>query len=801
MQLSLNWLAQHVDLEGLDPEEIARQLTLKTALIEGLRDQRAAIAGVVVGEVVTCRPHPGADRLRLCTVAFGGERPAAVVCGAPNVAAGQKVLFAPVGTSLPNGVKLKAAKIRGEVSEGMICAEDELGLGPEHDGILVLGPAHEPGTPATRLPDLADVVLEIDNKSVTHRPDLWGHYGFARELAAIFGRKLRPLELDAELAAGDEGPAIELEPGCGCPLYAGLCVDDVVSRSPDWLRFRLIACGLRPRNLLVDLSNYVMLELGQPTHPFDRDALAGGRIVVRRARPGETLTTLDGVARALTAQDCVIADGERAVALAGIMGGSETEVSDGTRQVFLESAAFDPIGVRRSSSRLGLRTDALARFEKGLDPALVPAALRRYALLLRRLRPSAVVAQHYRQTGAAAAPATTIALSGARLRRHLGAEIPDTEIQARLESIGCTVRAADGRFEVGVPSWRSTKDVTIPEDLIEEVGRLAGYDRVPARQPVGPLRLGRRDALPAIEDRTRDALVAQAFMEVVSYSMVPDAVLATAGWPESVALPRLANPLQSDAARLRPSVAPGLLARLEGWLRHADEVSAFEVGRGYAVGAAGPSGPVEERREAVALLAWREPRDARDVVRALRAVAEETWGRLELPRTPLLSPWAPDAEAPWFHPRRSASLAAEAGGEPLAWLGAVSPNILAAFDVRGSAGLLRLDLARCVALAGGGARFRPIPRFPPVRIDLAFALPYSLPTEDVRAGIRAAGGKLLRGVEGFDVYRGAPLGADERSVAFHLVFQADDRTLTDAEVERVRGRIIEAAQALGAKLR
>ncbi|HVQ26636.1 MAG TPA: phenylalanine--tRNA ligase subunit beta, partial [Planctomycetota bacterium] len=202
MQLSLNWLAQHVDLEGLDPEEIARQLTLKTALIEGLRDQRAAIAGVVVGEVVTCRPHPGADRLRLCTVAFGGERPAAVVCGAPNVAAGQKVLFAPVGTSLPNGVKLKAAKIRGEVSEGMICAEDELGLGPEHDGILVLGPAHEPGTPATRLPDLADVVLEIDNKSVTHRPDLWGHYGFARELAAIFGRKLRPLELDAELAAG-----------------------------------------------------------------------------------------------------------------------------------------------------------------------------------------------------------------------------------------------------------------------------------------------------------------------------------------------------------------------------------------------------------------------------------------------------------------------------------------------------------------------------------------------------------------------------------------------------------------------
>jgi phenylalanyl-tRNA synthetase beta chain len=575
----------------------------------------------------------------------------------------------------------------------------------------------------------------------------------------------------------------------------------VVSRSPDWLRFRLIACGLRPRNLLVDLSNYVMLELGQPTHPFDRDALAGGRIVVRGARPGETLTTLDGVARALTAQDCVIADGERAVALAGIMGGSETEVSDGTRQVFLESAAFDPIacGAARAGWACGRTRSRASR--RGSIPRSCRPRCGATRCCCGGLRPSAVVAQHLpadgRRGGAGdddrAERRAAAAASGRRDPRHgdPGASGVDRLHGAR------DGRALRGRrAELALDQGRHD-----PEDLIEEVGRLAGYDRVPARQPVGPLRLGRTDALPAIEDRTRDALVAQAFMEVVSYSMVPDAVLATAGWPESVALPRLANPLQSDAARLRPSVAPGLLARLEGWLRHADEVSAFEVGRGYAVGAAGPSGPVEERREAVALLAWREPRDARDVVRALRAVAEETWGRLELPRTPVLSPWTPDAEAPWFHPRRSASLAAEAGGEPLAWLGAVSPNILAAFDVRGSAGLLRLDLARCVALAGGGARFRPIPRFPPVRIDLAFALPYSLPTEDVRAGIRAAGGKLLRGVEGFDVYRGAPLGADERSVAFHLVFQADDRTLTDAEVERVRGRIIEAAQALGAKLR
>jgi phenylalanyl-tRNA synthetase beta chain len=255
MLLSLNWLADHVDLAGLDPERIARDLTLKTALIEGTRDQRAALAGVVVGEVLECRPHPGADRLSLCVVEHGGDRPAHVVCGAPNVAVGQRVLYAPVGTTLPNGLRLKAAKIRGETSEGMICAEDELALGPDHDGIVVLSGDPEPGMPGGALPGLADVILEIDNKSITHRPDLWGHRGFARELSAIFGRRLLPLELDGALGAGDEGPQITLAAGDGCPLYAGLCLEDGPSRSPDWMRLRLVACGVRPRALLVDLSN------------------------------------------------------------------------------------------------------------------------------------------------------------------------------------------------------------------------------------------------------------------------------------------------------------------------------------------------------------------------------------------------------------------------------------------------------------------------------------------------------------------------------------------------------------------
>jgi phenylalanyl-tRNA synthetase beta chain len=800
MRISLAWLSDHVDLSGLEPAGIAEALTLRTALIEGVLDQRAALAGVVVGRVLQRAPHPGADRLSLCTVDFGAAQPARVVCGAPNVAAGQAVFFAPVGTSLPNGVRLKAAKIRGELSEGMICAEDELALGPEHDGILVLPDALEPGQPAADVPGYADTVLEIDNKSITHRPDLWGHRGFARELAAIFGRELRDLPVEAALRAADHGPAIALEPGCGCPLYAGLLLEDEPRRSPDWLRFRLLACGLRPRNHLVDLSNYVMLDLGQPTHPFDADRLAGGRVAVRRARAGERLVTLDGEERVLEPADLVIADGERPVALAGILGGGNSEVTESTRRVFLESASFDATAVRRTSSRLGLRTDALARFEKALDPALVPLALQRYARLLRGLSPAARVAPGWREAGAARAPDVRLELSGAFVRVRLGAEVPDDSLERGLRSLGFGVEGlGQGRWTVAVPSWRATRDVARVEDLVEELGRIAGYERVPAAVPRGPLRCGRRDPVLVVEDRLRDALALRlAFTESIGYSVVSDADLSAAGWDavRAGALPRLRNPLQQDAARLRPSPVPGLLGRLEAWLRHEEAPRVFEVGRGYATG---PDGLVAERREVVALLAWSKPRDARDVVRELSGVGDEALGVLGHVRVGRRVA-APDVAGPWFHPRRCADLLL-ADGAPVGRLGAVAPGVLAALQVRGSAGLVVLDVDALAARPGMGVRYGLVSRFPPARIDLAFVVPYGIGVDSLREALRAAAPRTLHEVEAFDVYRGAPLADDERSLAFHLVFQAADRTLTDEEVEKARGRMVAAATALGCRLR
>ncbi len=799
MWLSLNWLADHVDLSGLDPEEIGTRLTMRTALIEAVVDQRAALDGVVVGEVLSCGPHPDADRLSVCMVEHGAGEPAHVVCGAPNVATGQKIIYAPVGTKLPNGLKLKKAKIRGLPSAGMICAEDEIGLGPEHDGIIVLDGELEPGRPIGEVSGLADVLFEIDNKSVTHRPDLWGHYGFARELAALYGRELRPLELATDLVPGDAGPAIELADPEGCPLYAGLCIDDVSRRSPDWMRFRLVACGMRPLGLLIDLSNYVMLELGQPTHPFDRDRLAGDRIEVRRASEGEVLRTLDDIDRRLTGEDVVIADGEQAVALAGIMGSASSEVQDGTSRVFLEAACFHPERVRRTSSRLGLRSEALARFEKSLDPALVEESLRRYAALVRRLSPEARIEPTFRIVGQAAAPETRIRFDAARATAVLGREVEDREITTTLGSVGFGVTAAGpGQFEVAVPSWRATRDVSIAEDLIEEVGRLAGYDAVPTVAPRGTVLVGRRDPVLELEDQLRDCLARDAaFTESLAYSMVDDGALTAVGWDAARTLPRLANPLQQDAARLRPSPAPGLLVRLEGWLRHGPEVRTFEIGRGYEPGE-GADGEVRESRQCVALYGRRREHAGPDVERVLRGVADAAVAALGRPR-PRLEAAAPPEHEPWFHPRRAARLLV--GDAPVGWLGTVSPEVLPRLGVDAHVGLLMLDLAGLAGVPSQPTRYVPIPRYPAARIDLAFLIGPGLTVEQVREAIQGAGKRTLVSVEPFDVYRGETLGEGERSVAFHLVFQAKDRTLTDDDVAAARERVVKAVAKLGASLR
>jgi len=798
MYLSLNLLGDHVDLSGLTPEQIAHDLTMRTALIEGFVDQRKSLEGVVVGEVLTCDRHPDADRLSVCTVNWGGEQAAHVVCGAPNVQTGQKIVYAPLKTLLPNGLKLKKAKIRGQISEGMICAEDEIALGPDHDGILVLDESLEPGTPLAELPGFCDVVFDIDNKSITHRPDLWGHRGFARELAAIYDRELRPLELYEGLEPGAEAPAIELEQGAGCPLYAGLCVDAEPTASPGWMRQRLVACGMRPISLAVDLSNYVMLELGQPTHPFDRDQLTDDRIVVRKAAEGEKIVTLDQIERTLGPDDMVIADGARAVAIAGVMGSATAEVGEDTKRLMLESASFDATVVRRTSSRLGLRSEALARFEKSLDPALVEEALGRYAWWLSQLDPQARIHSRYAVAGEARAPALSVALETSMVRSRLGLDVTNAEVESTLSSIGFEVRSSadPDSLIVDVPSWRATRDVSLAEDLVEEVGRLVGYDRIATPAPRGPLILGERDPRLMVEDGLRDAFAHRlGFAEIFDYSTLSDRLFQLMGQDGEQGRPRLTNALQQDAARLRPAVAPSLLGHLEAWLRHEPSPRCFEVGRGYALDADRQS---IERREVAALVGLRDRGDARDLVRVLRGALDVALTTVGCPPATYSVADRADGE-PWFHRHQTSS--ALVGEADVARLGVVAPEILERLGVEGMAALLVIDVDALVTTDRGSSHYRPIPRQPAAMFDLAFLAGYELSTDEISAAIRKAGPKTLRSVDAFDVYRSTGSTDDERSIAFHLVFQSNERTLTEKDLGKARERIVIAVEKLGARLR
>jgi phenylalanyl-tRNA synthetase beta chain len=386
MLISTQWLSRHVDLDGITPDELARELTLRTAEVEGLERFAEHLDSVVVGYVETRVPHPDADKLAVCTVNVGAEEPLQIVCGAPNVDAGQNVAVAQVGTVLPGDFKIKKAKIRGVESRGMICSVRELELGEDHDGIWVLPGELTPGEPVSTAMGLVDWVLEIDNKSLTHRPDLWGHRGIAAEVAAIFGRELKPLDTSLPATGDAESVAVSIE-DTACTRYMGLCVDNVrVEASPQWLQLLLLSVGQRPLDLLVDISNFVMLDLGQPNHLFDIAELSAG-VRVRMATEGESITTLDEEVRKLSPEDLLICSGDTPVALAGVMGGEASKVADGTTSLLLEVASFDATTIRRTATRVGLRSESSARFEKSLDPCLVPKAAGHLVRTLQSIQP------------------------------------------------------------------------------------------------------------------------------------------------------------------------------------------------------------------------------------------------------------------------------------------------------------------------------------------------------------------------------------------------------------------------------
>ena len=807
MRVPLSWLRDYVDIE-LTPEQLAERLTLLGMEVKGLERWGSDWQQVVIGELLTVAKHPRADRLSLTTVTLGSGEPLEIVCGATNIAPGQRIPVALPGAVLPGDRRIERTEKMGIVSNGMLCSGDELRLTADADGILIL-PADTPlGVPLADL--YGDVVLDVDVKP--NRGDVLSLVGLAREVSAVTGTPVRfpatePVEGDTPI---NDHLRVDVEEPTLCTRFVGRWVGGVTVRpSPDLVQMRLIAAGQRPVSNVVDVSNYVMLELGKPIHTFDAAAVRDGRLIVRLAREGERLETLDHVTRELTTDTLVIADPDGPSAIAGVMGGAASEISDATTDVVVESAIFDPISIRRTAFRTALRSEASLRFEKGQEHRLARLGADRTARLISEWA-GGTVAAGVVDTNPTEPPAATVAFRPSRVLRLIGMDLDPAEQQALLDRVGVTTTVAPAGMAITVsgppqplvvdpgdaevlvatvPSWR--RDLVIEADITEEVARVRGYERIPDILPDTPMPAYRHDPL-RLRDAVRATLVGAGVTEAVTFALVAPAMVERFGPAGDITVPGegepdgrpivVTNPLSSQHSVMRQSLVGSLLEVLEGNVRQGrPDVALFEIGKGY--------GAIEGDRThewwrlglvltgAAEIPAWNRPARPYDLDDA-KGLVELLAHRLGLPAVV----WEPRRDDPDLHPGRAAT--GSAGTDLRARVGELHPTVAADLETRGE----RIVVAE-LAIAGlsGGAPSVPHgatpSRHPSVERDLAVVVAVEQSAGAVAAAIRQHGGELLRGAALFDIYRGKPLADDERSLAYRLRFHAPDRTLADTDVD------------------
>jgi phenylalanyl-tRNA synthetase beta chain len=759
LRLPVSWLREYVDVKA-STEEIAARLAISTCeveriIVQGVADEEGNLGLFRVGRVVEAGKHPNADRLQLCRVDVGEGEPRQIVCGAWNFGEGATVAVALPGAVLPDGHALAEVELRGESSSGMILSERELDLGVDHSGILVLENGPEPGTTLVDVLPLSEQVLELE--TTPNRPDLLSIYGVAREVAAIFGGELRPMPGTEPDRIADEPVDIRIEDLERCPRYVGRTFRDVrIGPSPLWLKARLIAAGMRPISNVVDATNYVMLALGSPLHAFDQPRLAEGRIVVRRAHADEEIRTLDGVVRALTPDDLVIADAERPVAIAGVMGGEDSEVTEETTVVLLEAANFEPSGIQRTSERLGLRSEASGRWEKGVDPHLAEDAARLCSQLFAELSGASWTGES--DVSAELPGPAVIHLRPERTSELLGLEVEPDEQRRILEALGFEVSAD---WNVTAPTWRA-RDVTREVDLVEEVARMK-LDEVSFTLPARREMYGRLSHWQQHRRAVEDVLVGLGYFEVYTPSLVADD-------PDPNAY-RISQPQSEDMADLRTTLLPSLIEVARHNLDVGNEgIAVFEIAHVYR--------PTDEElpdeRVHVAGIAQAPYARAKGAVEEILAAgrAVGTFTR---------------SEHPLLHPGQTATTT---GGI----LGGLRPG-----QLEGDWSAFELDLGALEL--GAGWTYEDVITYPPLKQDLAFAVPEEVLATDLVEAARAAVPEL-RSMEPFDVYRGEQVGEGRKSIAFRVEFRSPERTLTDEEAAGLREKIVAALrERFGAELR
>jgi phenylalanyl-tRNA synthetase beta chain len=798
MKVPLSWLREYVDID-VSPEELAARLTFSGTEVGGVTTVGADYEGLVVGEVLSVGKHPSADRLSVCRVS-DGSREYPVVCGAPNVQAGQKTAFAPAGATLPNGMKIKKAKLRGEISEGMLCAEDELGISDDHTGILVFDPAVKTGAPLRDILPPKETIIDVE--ITWNRPDCLSIIGMAREIAALLGRRIRVPSIDlpetnepVESVAG-----VTLSDPEGCPRYTARVLRNVtIGPSPRWMQQRLAWCGVRPISNAVDITNYVMIECGQPLHAFDLERLAENRIVVRRSAPGETMATLDGQERRLPGDTVVIADGKQAVALAGIMGGAGSEIHDSTRNVLLESACFDPARIHRASVAVGLVTESSRRFERGVDIGGADWASRRAAALM------------VAHAGGAACRGVIDAYPGLRDERRvrcrfaksrslLGMPVSDDAMVGLLERLELPVerRDADG-CTVRVPTFR--RDIEEEADLIEEVARIHGLDKVPDTVPQGRI-------VPEADDRPTRALAALrarlaglGLTEVMNYSFTSSALLDAFESNDSAARVCLPNPVSADYAVMRPSLIPQIVDTLGRNLsRQTARAAVFEIGRVYRQDGGGS--PMEAERVGIGLMG-RVGRVGPDGKQPVRADEMFLWvkGVVEaLVASPLVTAEFAPATHPAMEP--GAALSVRLKGQDVGVIGLLSSALRHRWRMAEPVAIAELDLVPLRALRDAVPELKKVTVFPSVARDVALFAPKAVSHAQIVEVIRRNAPSELTTVDLFDIYEGESIGADRRSLAYSLVYRSAERTLTDDEANALHESVKSALKReLGVEIR
>ena len=780
MKVVHSWLKELVDIPD-DVEAVAHTLSDVGLAVESVDNVGATVAGVITARVIKTERHPDAAKVHRVFLEIGDGQEHHVWCGAFNMQPGDVIPWATPGTQMPDGRLIETKPIVGIPSEGMCCSARELGLGDDHSGILIMDSDTPLGVPYGRALGLAEeTVYDLD--VLRNRPDAYGHVGVARDLAARFGAALRAPSGRLQPSGPTTSATVDIVATDRCPRFTSLIISGVrVAESPDWMKSRLSAAGMRPINNVVDVSNYVMLESNQPNHAYDFATLGGGGFRVRVARDGESMVTLDGVERTLTPDDLLICDAtDRPIGIAGIMGGQNTEISATTTTVALEAAYFEPVGIMKSVQRLGLRSEASARNERGIDPLGIDASVARFVELLRITCPDLVVHDGFVDARTESFPvAPTIPVRPERVSALLGRTFTTAEIVDAIAPIGFTTETSGAVLSVSVPSWRP--DCTLEIDIVEEVARLFGYDNLGRTVPKSTLP-GGLSPVQQRRRRVREILLGLGLDEAMPHPFLTDGDLERAGLASDAV--RLVNPLVVGDDVLRTSLRPGLLKAIAFNESHRrSDIGFFEIGHVYP-----PSGDVlpAEYEALGVVISGAEAPVAVGIWREL--VTSMGWGaRLDQSVVPA-----------GLHPTRSATLSA--GKDLIGVVGEIHPDVLDAYGVTERVAVLEVNLSVLLGSEPKVAQWKPTSKYPSSDFDLAFTVPADVTAEKIEKALRQAAGSLLVSIELFDVYR-ADGGGDSRSLAYRLRLQAADRTLTDADVAGVRDKCIAAAAKLSASLR